>query len=72
MILKFNYKSVVLTVFFCVSLLGFSQNNIKESNIVKAVDKHIESAIELIKTAVNINSGTMNFDGVRAVGSFFK
>lgn len=72
MILKFNYKSVVLTVFFCVSLLGFSQNNIKESNIVKAVDKHIESAIELIKTAVNINSGTMNFDGVRAVGSLFK
>ncbi|MFT5242310.1 MAG: glutamate carboxypeptidase [Psychroserpens sp.] len=72
MILKFNYKSVVLTVFLCFSFLGFSQNNKKESNIIKAVDKHTESAIELIKTSVNMNSGTMNFEGVRAVGSLFQ
>ncbi|MFT7050131.1 MAG: glutamate carboxypeptidase [Psychroserpens sp.] len=72
MILKFNYKSVVLPVFFFLSLLGFSQNNTEESNIVKAVDKHAKSAIELIKTVVNMNSGTMNFEGVRAVGSLFQ
>ncbi len=72
MILKFNNKSIVLIVLFCFSLLGFSQNNTEESNIVKAVDKHTESAIELIKTAVNMNSGTMNFEGVRAVGSLFQ
>ncbi|MEM5565892.1 M20/M25/M40 family metallo-hydrolase [Psychroserpens sp. AS72] len=72
MILKFNYKSLVFTALFCFSLLGFSQNNKKEKKIIKAVDNHTDSAIQLIKKSVNMNSGTMNFEGVRAVGSLFQ
>jgi glutamate carboxypeptidase len=72
MILKSNYKNVLLVTVFCFSIMGFSQNNRKEKQIINAVDKHSETAIALIKKAVNINSGTMNFEGVRAVGSLFQ
>ena len=43
----------------------------KEQQIIKAVDVKTPAAIELLKKVVNINSGTMNFDGVRKVGSIF-
>ena len=72
MILKSDYKNLLLVTVFCFSIMGFSQDNRNEGKILKAVDKHSESAIALIKKAVNINSGTMNFEGVRAVGSLFQ
>ncbi|WP_179021006.1 M20/M25/M40 family metallo-hydrolase [Winogradskyella forsetii] len=72
MISKFNYKNFLFIIALCFSILGFSQNNRKERKIVKAVDKHEANAIELIKKSVNINSGTMNFEGVWEVGSLFK
>ncbi|WP_458627758.1 M20/M25/M40 family metallo-hydrolase [Winogradskyella sp. PC D3.3] len=56
----------------CFSLVSFSQNNNKERKIIKAVDKHSENAIALIKKSVNINSGTMNFEGVKEVGRLFQ
>ena len=71
-ILKFNYKNLVLVVFFCFSFLGFSQNNKKERKIINAVDNHTENSIALLKKAININSGTMNFKGVKEVGSLFQ
>lgn len=71
-ILKFNNKNLLFIAIFFFSIMGFSQNNRKEKQIIKAVDKHSESAIELIKKSVNINSGTMNFQGVREVGSLFQ
>ncbi|SDI56584.1 M20/M25/M40 family metallo-hydrolase [Winogradskyella thalassocola] len=72
MILKSNYKNSLFIAVLCVSLLGFSQNNRKEKSIIKAVDKHSENAIDLIKESVNINSGTMNFEGVKTVGRLFQ
>ncbi len=56
---------------FC-SLSSYSQKKPIEKKIVKSVDKHSEVAIDLIKKAVNINSGTMNFEGVKKVGELFK
>ncbi|WP_299106854.1 M20/M25/M40 family metallo-hydrolase [uncultured Winogradskyella sp.] len=67
-----NYKVLLLIATFGFSILSFSQNNRKEKNIVAAVDNHSKSAIELIKKSVNINSGTMNFEGVKEVGLLFK
>ncbi|WP_083993803.1 M20/M25/M40 family metallo-hydrolase [Gelidibacter algens] len=43
-----------------------------EKKIIKSVDQHSDAAIDLLKKAVNINSGTMNFEGVRKVGELFK
>ncbi|NRD23325.1 M20/M25/M40 family metallo-hydrolase [Winogradskyella litoriviva] len=68
----FNYKNLVIRAFLCISFFGFSQNIRKEQKIIKAVDRYSDNAIELIKTAVNINSGTMNFKGVMEVGELFK
>ena len=43
-----------------------------ERKIVSAVDAHNEEALELLIRVVNINSGTMNFAGVRQVGDVFR
>ena len=44
----------------------------QELKICKAIDNRTDDAIALLKTAVNINSGTMNFEGVRKVGELFR
>lgn len=61
----------LIYTFFCVSCLGFSQNKM-EKTIISAVDNHSQRAINLLKESVNINSGTMNFEGVKEVGSLFQ
>jgi glutamate carboxypeptidase len=43
-----------------------------EQQIVAAVDRENESAITLLEAVVNINSGTTNLAGVRAVGERFR
>lgn len=43
-----------------------------EKTIISAVDNHSQRAINLLKESVNINSGTMNFEGVKEVGSLFQ
>ena len=62
-----------LLILFIVtsSLPLLSQKKGIERKIVNAVEKHEQEAVELLKTSVNINSGTMNFDGVREVGRLF-
>ena len=42
-----------------------------ERAIARAVDVHNAAALALLERVVNINSGTMNFAGVRAVGDIF-
>lgn len=55
----------------CITVVD-AQITSAEKRIIKAVDQHNEEAEELLKAVVNINSGTMNLDGVRAVGMLFK
>lgn len=43
-----------------------------ERTIVAAVDADVESGLELLEAAVNINSGSMNAEGVREVGRLFQ
>lgn len=43
-----------------------------EQKIINYVDAHNEEAISLLETTVNINSGTMNPEGVKEVGRVFK
>jgi glutamate carboxypeptidase len=43
-----------------------------ERKIVSAVDSHNVEALELLIRTVNINSGTLNFAGVRKVGDLFR
>ena len=46
--------------------------NATERRIAAAVDARNAQALALLERVVNINSGTMNFDGVRKVGDAFK
>jgi len=43
-----------------------------EQKILTSVDHHHADAVALLKEVVNINSGTMNFEGVKKVGMIFK
>lgn len=42
-----------------------------EKNILKSIEANNTEAIQLLKDVVNINSGTMNHEGVKKVGDIF-
>ena len=44
----------------------------EEARIARWIDDHAEEAIALVQRVVDINSGTMNHAGVRAVGDVFR
>ena len=44
----------------------------EEHEIAAYVDAHNDEALALLERVVNINSGTMNLDGVRQVGAIFR
>jgi len=53
-------------------VLGQAELDPTESAIVRAVDARAEEAIGLLERIVNINSGTMNLEGVREVGAVLR
>jgi glutamate carboxypeptidase len=57
---------------FSVSLSLKAQIDKKETAILESVDRHNEYYTELLKKIVNMNSGTMNFEGVQAVGQVLR
>lgn len=59
----------IITLFFTARLLA--NDNVEEA-IVQQIDQHLPQSINLLKQAVDINSGTMNFSGVKQVGMLFK
>jgi glutamate carboxypeptidase len=67
---------VYLTCYFltacCLSRTpAAAQDASVERDIVAYVDAHHDEAVALLERTVNINSGSMNFEGVRAVGQVF-
>ena len=44
----------------------------EEERIVAYVDSHVDEAIGVLEEVVNMNSGTLNAAGVRAVGEAFR
>lgn len=44
----------------------------EERAIVQAIDQRTDEALKLLERVVNVNSGTMNLDGVREVGKIFR
>ena len=71
--MKISNTSKILTL--CLVLLAsisFAQNISRtENKILKTVAANNSEAIEFLKKVVNINSGTMNHEGVRKVGDVF-
>src|SRR3954470_15697771 len=62
-----------MRILVCAVLLAAAQIAAPaEKTIVSAIDANNGAALALLEKAVNINSGTHNFPGVRAVGDVFK
>jgi glutamate carboxypeptidase len=67
-----NFLKLFPTCFFVMTSFAVTaQLTRQELKICKAIDQRSEAAIVLLKKAVNINSGTMNFEGVRKIGDLF-
>lgn len=67
--------NLIVYMFFLISFLTpdpvVMQLNQQEQKICTAVDARTPAALNLLKEAININSGTLNFEGVRKVGEMF-
>lgn len=71
----FYFMKYFVTFFLllCLFLPQFAaaQLSRQEIKIAKAIDSRSAAALELLKISVNINSGTMNFEGVKEVGALY-
>ena len=69
-----NSKKCLMVSLFLAVLPwpAFAQLSSIEQQIADQVDSDIPQALSLLEELVNINSGTMNFDGVRQVGALLQ
>ncbi|MEQ9288311.1 MAG: M20/M25/M40 family metallo-hydrolase [Cyclobacteriaceae bacterium] len=67
------YKTLFCTLFFLNLQTTYCEGQLSkpEKKLVQYIDGHNDEAIEFLKELVNINSGTMNFEGVKLVGEAF-
>ncbi|MEK6781887.1 MAG: M20/M25/M40 family metallo-hydrolase [Bacteroidota bacterium] len=66
-------KLIIKTIFLAASTLPLQAQLSKvEKKVVSAVDAYYAESLKLLEQVVNINSGSMNFDGVYKVGTIFK
>lgn len=64
-----NFSRAVLITLCCsTSLSSYAELDHTERQIVKHVKQNIPQALKEIEQAVNINSGSLNIDGVKQVG----
>lgn len=62
-------KSFIILVFLFLHISVTAQVSSAEKRLIESIDKNNEEARALIRQIVNVNSGTMNFAGVKMVGS---
>lgn len=64
-------KSITLLLFFCTFSVFGQKLTRTEKKILKSIEANNAEAIQFLKDVVNINSGTMNNEGVKKVGDVF-
>ena len=69
--MKIFRLSLLLLLLSCCINLEAQKLSKTEKKIIKNVSSNNLEAIDFLDKVVNINSGTMNFDGVKAVGDEF-
>lgn len=70
--IRFLSAYTFLVLSLAPMLAQASDLSVTEQQIVAAVKERREAALQLLERSVNINSGTMNHEGVRAVGALFQ
>jgi glutamate carboxypeptidase len=63
---------VLMLLFATQSISGAAELQPMEKQIVEQVNQNMPEALRLLERVVNINSGTMNHEGVEQVGQIFK
>lgn len=64
-------KHILTTIFAAAAQLSLAQLTAPEKKVISYIDAHMPDAIALLKESVDINSGTLNKSGVRAVGDIY-
>jgi glutamate carboxypeptidase len=64
-------KILSLTAFILIYANAFSQLSATEQKIVAYINQHMSDANNMLIESVNINSGTLNKEGVKQVGALF-
>ena len=70
--LKILTATLTFTLLLASAVAKNQSVNKVESNIVKSIMANEKKAVEFLKQVVNINSGTMNFAGVKKVADLFE
>jgi glutamate carboxypeptidase len=65
--MRFCDRRLAVWALCLVSSAALAATSPTERRIVSHIEHEADSALQLLEDLVNINSGTMNFDGVRAV-----
>ncbi|WP_436515825.1 M20/M25/M40 family metallo-hydrolase [Ekhidna sp. To15] len=61
-----NYR-IILSLIFLIAISAIqAQLSKKEKQIISIISENNTEALEFLETNVNINSGTMNFEGIKA------
>ena len=68
----FKRTIVCIGAFLSLSGIAHAQLSETEQRIVAAVKQRTPAALELLEQSVRINSGTLNPEGVRAVGEIYR
>lgn len=71
--MKDSYLAQLLLVILMLGCTTLSAQKVSrtEKKILKTVDANNDEAIQFLKDVVNVNSGTMNLEGVKKVGELF-
>ena len=69
--MKTSKRFLYTILSFIISFQVYAQLDRTEKKLSKYVDDHNDEAVTLLKEVININSGSMNFEGVRKVGEVF-
>lgn len=67
-----TWRFFALSALLCISTGTFAQFDANEQSMIDWIDQHSEDAILLLEKTVNINSGTLNTEGVRQVGGILR
>lgn len=66
-------KTTLLLAFCLLCTISFAQQKLNkdEKKLLELVDKNYQETVALLEEVININSGSLNKEGVRAVGDVF-
>jgi glutamate carboxypeptidase len=66
-----NKRLLLFGLLAAITLSAHAQLSPTERQLTDYVDAHIDASIRLLSNTVNINSGTLNIEGVKKVGALY-